>query len=154
MEHSGWRSRGYLPHCDGANLVQHITMRTEGSHEGVGGHLGQKLLAHPEAAQAVQRALLHFDGERYALCAWCVMPNHVHVVAMQAEGWPLQRIVHSWKSFTANEINRILRRTGAVWQREYYDRYMRDDDELSHVIQYVEQNPVKAGLVQRASDWP
>lgn len=129
-------------------------MRTAGSQESVGGHLGQTLLSRPEAAEAVQNALLYFDGERYALFAWCIMPNHVHVVIMQTEGWPLQRVVHSWKSYTANEVNRILARTGAVWQREYYDRYMRDDDELSTAIAYVEQNPVKAGFVQNPRDWP
>lgn len=154
MEHRGWRSRGYLPHCDGADRVQHIIMRTAGDDDDeIAKHFGLKLLANDAAAEVVQKALLHFDGERYALWAWCVMPNHVHVIIRQVEGWPLHRLVHSWKSFTANQINGIHKRVGAVWQREYFDRFMRDNDDLSTAIAYVEANPVKAGLVTLASDW-
>jgi REP element-mobilizing transposase RayT len=153
MKHAGWRSRGYLPHCDGAHLIQHIVLRTAGADHGIESQFGQKLLARDEAASAVQQALLHFMGERYELWAWCVMPNHVHVIMRQLEGWPLQRVVHSWKSFTANQINKIHGRAGSVWQREYFDRFMRDNDELSTTIEYVEQNPVAAGLVERAEDW-
>jgi putative transposase len=71
------------------------------------------------------------------------MPNHV----------PLHKIVHSWKSYTANQINKVHSRSGAVWQREYFDRYMRDDDELRATIHYIEQNPVIAGLVECADAW-
>jgi REP element-mobilizing transposase RayT len=81
------------------------------------------------------------------------MPNHVHVIVEQAEGWPLAQIVHSWKSFTANEVNRVLGRTRALWLREYYDRFMRDDDHLNSTIAYVENNPVSAGLVERPEQW-
>jgi REP element-mobilizing transposase RayT len=96
----------------------------------------------------------HFDAERYRLWAWCVMSNHVHVVAQQMEGWESSRVVHGWKSFTANRINRIHGRVGPVWIREYFDRYMRDDDHLWTTIEYVENNPVAAKLVAVAVDWP
>ncbi|MGD9816524.1 MAG: transposase [Hyphomonadaceae bacterium] len=154
MDHAGWRSRGYLPHCDGAGLVQHIVMSTIGADCGIEANFGQKLLAGAEAAGIVERALLHFDSVRYRILGWCVMPNHVHVVAEQAEGWPLAQVVHAWKSFTANQINRALGRSGRVWLREYFDRYMRDDDHLNMTIYYVENNPVDAGLVERADLWP
>jgi putative transposase len=153
MEHRSWTSRGYLPHCDGGDLIQHIVFGTIDAGEGIERHFGAHFLANREAASIVQDALLHFDGERYALCAWCVMPNHVHVVATQMHGWPLSRIVHSWKSFTANRINAIHQRTGPIWLREYFDRFMRHNDDLSTVIAYVERNPVKAGLVERDDEW-
>lgn len=153
MEHAGWRSRGYLPHCDGAGLIQHIVFSTIGAPSGIEANFGLHLLATPRAASIVERALLHFDAERYRLLAWCVMPNHVHAVVEQGEGWPLAQVVHSWKSFTANAINKAFSREGGVWMREYFDRFMRDDDHLSTTIYYVETNPVDAGLVAQAEDW-
>lgn len=81
------------------------------------------------------------------------MPNHVHVIVEQTAGWPLNRIVHSWKSFTANEINRILERAGALWQREYFDRYMRTDEQFLTTKRYVQANPVAAGLCGAPGEW-
>ncbi len=154
MEHAGWRSRGYIPHCDAADIIQHITISTIGAESGVEANFGLNLLARTETAVIVQDALLHFDDERYGLLAWCVMSNHVHIVAQQIEGWPLATVVHSWKSFTANRINRALNRTGRVWLREYFDRYMRDDNHLATTIFYVEHNPVEAGIVDQAAQFP
>ena len=57
----------------------------------------------------VASALRHFDGERYRLLAWCIMPNHVHGLVETSESWPLAAIVHSWKSYTANQLNRLAR---------------------------------------------
>jgi len=153
MEHAGWRSRGYIPHCDGAGVVQHIVMSTIGAADGIEANFGQRFFESPEASDIVERALLHFDGERYRVIAWCVMSNHAHVIVEQAEGWPLASVVHSWKSFTANEVNRALGRGGPLWMREYFDRFMRDDDHLNSTIAYVESNPVTAGLVERPQDW-
>lgn len=120
MQHAGWRSRGYIPHCDGAGLIQHVTISTVGGTEsGVGANFGKRLLARAEAAEIVERALLHFDSERYRMLAWCIMSSHVHAVIEQIEGWPLARVIHGLKSFTSNAINRELGRTGAVWLREY-----------------------------------
>ena len=58
--------------------------------------------------------------------------------------------MHSFKSFTANECNKLLGRTGQFWQDESYDHWVRDDEELQRIIQYVEQNPVKARLAEAA----
>jgi putative DNA methylase len=74
------------------------------------------------------------------------MPNHALVIVEQIEGWPLASVVHSWKSFSANAVNRVLGRTGSVWMREYFDRFMRDNDHFNTAIAYVEGNPVSAGL--------
>jgi REP element-mobilizing transposase RayT len=92
----------------------------------------------------------HFDEERYRLIAWCVMPNHVHVIARLFRGSELGRVVHSWKSYTAKVANRLLVRAGEFWAREYYDRCIRDERELLRTVRYVLENPAKAGLV----DWP
>lgn len=111
-------------------------------------------LRNPEIARLVENALLHFDGNRYQLLAWVIMPNHVHVLIETKTGFPLSEIVHSWKSFTAKQANKILKRTGDFWQPDYYDRYIRDTHHLQKAIRYIHENPVKTGLVQKAQEWP
>lgn len=178
MEHKGWYSRGYLPHFDSAGCIQFITFRLadslpeaavqrtveQTSEEAVkrlrqleglldAGH-GSCLLAEEPAARFVQQTLLHFDSLRYKLFAWCIMPNHVHAVMQPRTGYPLNDILHSWKSFSAVGINRMCRRQGRLWQPETFDRYIRDERHLAATIDYVERNPVKAGLVETPEQWP
>jgi len=108
-------------------------------------------------AREVSNALLHFEGQRYNLAAWCVMPNHVHAVVQPFAGvtntggtpvpqCELPGILHSWKSFTAKEANRLLGRSGDFWQAEYYDHLIRDETDFAHAVRYVLNNPTKAGL--------
>jgi REP element-mobilizing transposase RayT len=108
-------------------------------------------------AGTVADSLLHFEGLRYNLAAWCVMPNHVHVVVqpfagrVNTSGTPvahadLPDILHSWKSFTAKEVNKLLSRSGEFWQAEYYDHLIRDEADFNHAVKYVLDNPIKAGL--------
>ncbi len=105
------------------------------------------------AAQVVIDAWRHFDGQRYRLHAWVVMPNHVHVLVELLHGHRLPDIVRSWKTFTARMINRHLGRSGALWMPDYWDRFVRDEDHYRRVVNYIRQNPVKAGLVDRAEQW-
>jgi hypothetical protein len=74
------------------------------------------------------------------------MPNHVLVVCRLLPGQELSKVLHGWKSFTARKANEILGRGGAFWQREYYDRLIRDGDELGRAVRYVVNNPERAGL--------
>ena len=181
-KHLGWYSRNYLPHFDRPGLVQGITFRladsmpaevlagwrTELAHLPEGeqkaefqrriadyldaGH-GECLLRDPRIAQITEDALLHFDDERYRLLAWAVMPNHVHALAEMHATHTLAEVVHSWKSFTAHEANKLLGREGEFWQREYHDRYIRDGEHLQFARNYIERNPVKAGLCAKPEDW-
>lgn len=111
--------------------------------------VGSCPFADPRCANAVADALRSLDGQRYRLIAWCVMPNHVHVVARLLPGVTLSEVMHSLKSFSAKRVNAILKRGGALWQREYYDRLIRDSDELQRATSYVARNPERAGL----KDW-
>ncbi|MBN1591776.1 MAG: transposase [Candidatus Coatesbacteria bacterium] len=113
------------------------------------GH-GECWLKDGRIAVIVRDALRHFDGERYEIAAWCVMPNHVHVVVRPKAGHTLSDILHSWKSFTANRINQVLGRTGAVWQAESYDHLLRDEQDFQHAVAYILDNPRVAGL----ENWP
>lgn len=116
------------------------------------GH-GKCWLRDSRIAVLVENALLHFDGQRYRLLAWCIMPNHVHTLIETMPKYSLSQILHTWKSFTALQANRSLVRTGIFWAREYYDRFIRNDRHFTDVLNYIEQNPVKAGLVKNAADW-
>lgn len=117
------------------------------------GH-GACWLRRADIARLTENALLHFDGQRYRLLAWCVMPNHVHAMIETREGFPLQSVLHSWKSFTGNEANKLLERRGEFWQREYFDRYIRHAEHYAQAVAYIEDNPVKAGLARVRTDWP
>ena len=230
-----WHSRGYLPHFECNEVIQHVTFHLADSlpkdvvvrlDEEIRtlpldeqdperrrkieawvdtGH-GSCILREPAIADMVQGSLLFFDGQRYRLIAWVIMPNHVHVLFQPIMGWTVAKIVASWKKFTARRICDFLR-TGAgqganqeiggprgeeganqeigegrgkeranqeigeprrkesadqeiggprgksVWHREYWDRYMRDETHFYRTIEYIHQNPVKAGLVEEPEDW-
>ena len=81
------------------------------------------------------------------------MPNHVHALLETRAGSPLGAVVHSWKSFTAVEANRALGREGDFWMPDYFDRFIRDSNHLKAAIEYIESNPVKAGLCAALQDW-
>jgi putative transposase len=167
----GWHSRGYLPHLDSPGMVQFVTFRLADSlpeavrsmldgpraHSKLdavldSGH-GECWLAKPEIAGLVEEALLYFDGIRYRALAWCVMPNHVHVVIETMAPHGLSAVVQSWKGYTASIANRLLGRSGVFWHRDYFDRYMRDERHLEVTVSYVERNPVQVGLVPRPELW-
>ena len=106
--------------------------------------VGACFLRDARVAATVVENLKHFDGERYRLFAWCVMPNHVHVALKIFPKYSLSRVVQSWKSFTSKRANALLDRNGSFWQREYFDRLIRDENELRRVISYIAKNPEKA----------
>jgi REP element-mobilizing transposase RayT len=108
--------------------------------------VGSCVLRQPQAAGKMVAALRHFDGERYALGHFVVMPNHVHVLVRPLAGHTLSEILKSWKSFTAREINQSLGQTGALWQDESFDHIVRTPQALEQFAEYIRQNPAKAGL--------
>ncbi|MBI4165557.1 MAG: transposase [Acidobacteria bacterium] len=108
--------------------------------------VGNCFLADERIAEVVATALRKFDGARYNLLAWCVMPNHVHVVMEVLGHNTLARILHSWKSYSANQANAILGRNSKFWQREYFDHLLRTPLHVDRAIRYVVENPAKAGL--------
>ena len=114
---------------------------------------GACLLKDEALAAIVESSLLHFQGERYALSAWCVMPNHVHVIVTPFGEHVLAGILQSWKSFSGRRINRRLDRSGPVWQKESFDHIVRNEHCYERFVSYVEQNPVVASLVSKPADW-
>jgi len=82
------------------------------------------------------------------------MPNHVHCLVTRFEQFELSDILHSLKSFTAHEANKMLGRDGQFWIEEYFDRYIRNEEHFERTIRYIENNPVKAGLCRSPKEWP
>jgi REP element-mobilizing transposase RayT len=175
----GWHERGYLPHQDSPGLTQFITyhladafpaellgewaalLKIEDERERrkeLEAYLdkgrGECWLRRPDLATICENGFRHFDGGRYALKAWCLMPNHVHVLVLVTTV-PMSEFVQSWKGYTAYRCNEILgRRDSAFWADDYWDAYMRDSEQERRTVRYIEHNPVKAGLVREAKDWP
>jgi putative DNA methylase len=178
----GWHSRGFLPHFDAGPKPQSITFRLIDSLPAtllarwadelklLGSEIAQierrrrieayldkgegvTWLSEPAIAESVEGALLFFDEQRYRLHAWVIMPNHVHVLLTPGAQHSLSQILHSWKSFTANKANVLLKRQGVFWQEEYFDRLIRDQKHFETTIYYIENNPVVAGLCQSPTDW-
>jgi REP element-mobilizing transposase RayT len=125
------------------------------------GH-GSCILREPLIGRMVQNAFLFFDGQRHRLIDWVVMPNHVHVLFQPISGWAVAGIVASWKKFTATRICAFRRQNAnhpmgdllePVWHREYWDRFIRDSRHFQRAVDYIHQNPVKAGLVPTPGDW-
>jgi putative transposase len=114
--------------------------------------LGKCWLRQPAIAKLTEDALRFFDGERYRLAAWVVMPNHVHLLV---DVWqtPLAELVKSWKSFVARAANKVLSRSGAFWEREYLDTVIEDEEHRRTAVRYIENNPTKAKLVLDPTDW-
>ncbi len=108
---------------------------------------GECHLKSKEIASAVLESILRFEGDRFELGAWCVMPNHVHLIIKPTEGHKLSEILQGMKSASAKAANEILGRTGTFWQKESYDHVIRDADDYLNQRNYVLANPEKAGLV-------
>ncbi|HVS83356.1 MAG TPA: transposase [Pyrinomonadaceae bacterium] len=179
----GWHNRGYLPHFNGGELAQFITFRLHdalprsvlvrwreelkngkpGEAEAImrrrveayldQGH-GVCYLKDSRVAAIVQNALLFHDQTKYRLVAWVIMPNHAHMLCTPRFGHNLAEIMHLLKSYTSNEANKILSRKGRFWQKEYFDRYIRNVRHYSKVLAYIENNPVKARLCEKPEEWP
>ena len=115
---------------------------------------GDCWLKKPEIASMVNNAIRYFNNQRYELLVWTIMPNHVHVLFKLLGDISVSSILHSWKSFTSKEANKILNRTGEFWQREYFDILTRSERQLEFFLRYVLNNPVKAGLCEQIFQWP
>ena len=123
--------------------------------------IGECWLKEPSVAGMVKEAILHFDRSRYVSHALCIMPNHVHwlLTPLQNEvnakvGSTLGAILHSIKSYTSHKANKLLKREGSFWSREYYDHLVRSSEQFGRLLIYILENPVKAGLCKEWDQWP
>jgi len=144
------KRRRHLPHWEQPGAVYYITFALAGG-------VSVRLSDTPTVDILVE-ALHHDDGTRYELHAYVVMPDHVHAILMplrRGKGTvPLSEIMKALKGATAHRINAALGRRGRLWQDESYDRIIRHAKEYRQKLRYIQNNPVRAGLVDRADEWP
>lgn len=107
---------------------------------------GSCVLTRPEAQEIVRDCLLRFDGERLLLRAGVIMPNHVHLLLEVLEGYALSGLLKGIKGASARQINRVLGREGRLWQDESYDHIVQSEGQFRHLLRYIVNNPVRAGL--------
>ena len=146
-------SRRRLPHFEKPWAIYAVTITT-----------AHRRSLSPPARTIILNAWRHFHNTRYELFAVCVMADHVHALFQpwsknavsheETTFWSLTELMRSLKSFTAREINRAERKTGAVWEKETFDRYVRSDRDLAEKFQYILQNPWDSGLVKENEEYP
>ena len=146
-----WLGSHSEPYSDGEKIEYH-QLFSEKIQEWLDAGSGSCVLANPQIAAVVSNAFKKFEGERYDLGEWVVMPNHVHILLTPKDDHKLADILHSWKSFTAHEICKETGFEGQVWQHESYDHIVRSPEQLRHFEGYIYENPGKAGVkVEQAS---
>ncbi len=114
---------------------------------------GACVLAAPELNKIVGDSLLRFDGDRYFLTDYVVMPNHVHLLAAFFSEETMLAQCTSWKRYTAREINRRLKQTGAFWQVEAFDHLVRSPEQFEHYRRYIKENGQRARLEEGQYRW-
>ena len=107
---------------------------------------GSCLLQQPNLSQLMLDVLLHFDNSRFRMEALAIMPTHVHVLFQLVAGHPLEQVVHSWKSYAANRLNKARHGSGPVWMKDYWDRMIRSPEHGWKTREYILANPAKARL--------
>jgi putative transposase len=181
--HRGWHHPRNLPHFDAKLAAQMITYRLADSlpaevatrradeldqqnqpryrqriESALDVGMGSCCLRIPELADEIVSTWQRFDPERYRLLAWVVMPNHVHVMITVQPESPLAKIVQSWKSWTGKVITKRQGELGLAsprgWQRDYWDRLVRDEEHFCRARDYIHRNPISAKLCRTPSEWP
>ncbi len=182
MEYRGWHSRGYLPHFDGEFSVQFLTWRTHGNYpKSVLNKISESLqpefpgeltsdeyawdrsidqceigrfLDDPQVSLIVANAIVNGSTlGHYDLFNWVIMPNHVHLLLRPMNGHTIPEIVKAIKSTSSRGVKRLLNLSTPCWAPDYFDRFIRNEEHFWRVAEYIEQNPVAAGLVRDPSEW-
>ena len=144
------RRRRRLPHWEEPGATYFVTVNLQDR--------GACDLSTPALAQLVIDALRHFDGSRYHLYDYVVMPDHLHFIIripmVEGKSEALWRIMQSLNGWTARGINEVLGRTGQLWQHESHDHIVRNRQDFEEKAQYIFANPLTAGLVDETGEWP
>ncbi|MCC5841822.1 MAG: DEAD/DEAH box helicase family protein [Opitutales bacterium] len=144
-ERERWKQSHDLDNLSAVELAEYHRLFSDRYEALLNAGSGSCVLRDPEIAQMMDSALHHFEGQRYELDEYVIMPNHIHVLVKPLPGHRLVNILHSWKSFTANQINKRLGKTGQFWQHESYDHIVRHERAMDAIRHYIRENPRVAG---------
>jgi REP element-mobilizing transposase RayT len=137
------RFKQRLPHWRLENATYFVTWRLS----------PQQPDLQPAERGLIRDVVNHFHRQRYELFAYVVMNDHVHALLEPSPRFTLEATIQSWKSFSANQLQRKHGRTGRVWQKDYFDRIMRDDAEFGEVMRYIFSNPQKRWPTEVSYQW-
>ncbi len=177
----GWHSRGRLPHFDGEvtqlitfrladslpkNVIERIRLDVNKENPGNNSRefririekyldqaVGECILRDPAVAEILEETILHEHWNSCVVRAFVIMPNHGHILLRARDGFDLSGIMQRIKGVSARKINKLLEKSGTIWQADYFDRYIRDEEHFYKAIRYIHNNPVKAGLCESAEEW-
>ena len=144
-ERERWKQTHDLDNLSSAELAEYHRLFSDRYETLLNAGSGSCVLRNEVNAKIVRDALQYFEGQRYVLDEFVIMPNHVHVLVKPMNGHGLPDITHSWKSFTANQINQRLGKTGSFWQHESYDHIVRHERAMEAIRRYIRENPTVAG---------
>jgi putative transposase len=146
-------SRRRLPHFERPWAIYGVTVGTKKDRR-----------LSPNARTIVLNSARYFHERRYELFAACVMPDHVHLLLQpwpkdcddkaNVVFWSLSGLLHSIESFSAHRINELENKTGAVWEKERFDRYIRSDRDLQEKFHYILRNLWDSRVVSQNEDYP
>lgn len=142
----GIQSKEQIENLPDDQRHEYHNLFTERVHQWLDAGMGSCVLRPASCSQMVADALHHFDGPRYTLDRFVIMPNHVHVLVSPNKEWQLDQILHSWKSYSASALNRFLDRKGVLWLEETWDHIVRSVSHLERFRAYISENPLKARL--------
>ena len=121
-------------------------LKSQGWHRRLDECHGSCVLRDPGLALIVSDTLKFFDGDRYDLASFIVMPNHVHALVQFRNSVSMAKQTESWLRFSASQINEQLGRAGPFWQSEPFDHLIRSNEQFLYLLDYIRSNPIKAGL--------
>jgi REP element-mobilizing transposase RayT len=139
-----WRKNHHARQLTPDELREYHRLFTQRVEDLLHNGYGACWLKDPKIAALVEAALHHFNHQHYELGEYKIMPNHVHLLVKPIGKYTLAEILHSWKSFTAHQINKIIGNHGEVWRHESYDRIVRDDRALAAIVRYIQNNGATA----------
>ena len=152
LYHGAHYSRRRLPHFEKPWAIYAVTISAK-----------KNRCLSPKARTIVLNSFRHFHNERYELFAACIMPEHVYLLLQpwpkgydnngNVVFWPLSEIMHSIKSFSAHRINDAEKKSGSVWEKGQFDRYVRSDGDLKEKFHYILRNPWDSGVAGQNEDY-
>jgi len=135
-----WLTLNPLPHNE-HQIAEYHRNFSKRVHHWLDAGYGSCALGRPPLFRLVEGVLCFFDGQRYTLGKYVVMPNHVHALVEPLDDCSLDRILHSWKSFSAKQINEITGSRGRVWHPESFDHIVRSAAQMERIEEYIRDNP-------------
>jgi REP element-mobilizing transposase RayT len=143
QERTEWNRTHPEPHTEQTKR-EYSRLFPERFHKWLDAGYGECILANKEVKLLVENALRHFNGVYFDLYESTVMPNHLLTLVRPYSDYDLSKILHSWKSFTSHEINKMRVKKARIWQKESFDHIVRSQDQLEKICQYIRDNPKRA----------